>query len=223
MRECPLANKVLSSPRLTSSSTSRATTSLSRLEVSRNALGQGRDRGNPHDSWPEPLLDQARTKNTYGVFPTPLPSLLGRKQPVSQAVAWGAWCGHGETNEEIASDFGGGLAPGDCSFRSDDGYGHNRRGRSSRPDRAAVLRPNIAALMNKSLRYIRYFRRRAKMRARVPYPAIKPTTNIPPVRSVSTTSGPTSSIVVVILVMVESAVSSSNSNVAADRRFPALM
>ena len=38
-----------------------------------------------------------------------------------------AWCGQGEKNEEIVSDFGGGLAAGDCSLRSDDGYDHDRQ------------------------------------------------------------------------------------------------
>jgi Protein of unknown function (DUF1236) len=35
----------------------------------------------------------------------------------------------GETNEEIASDFGGGLAAGDGSLRSDDRYDHDRHSR----------------------------------------------------------------------------------------------
>src|SRR6185503_15246761 len=37
-----------------------------------------------------------------------------------------------------ASDYWSGLAAGDCSLCSDDGYDHDRHGRSSRPDRAAV-------------------------------------------------------------------------------------
>ena len=41
-----------------------------------------------------------------------------------QALELTAWCGQGGTNEEIGSDFGGGLAAGDCSLRSDDGYDH---------------------------------------------------------------------------------------------------
>ncbi len=60
------------------------------VKLGRNALGQGRDLGNPHDSWSGPLLigDHATTTKTYRVFPTPLPifpgfrkSLLARSRP----------------------------------------------------------------------------------------------------------------------------------------------
>ena len=49
------------------------------VKLGRNALGQRRDLGNPHDSWSGPLLvdDHVRTKKTYRVFLTRLPILPG--------------------------------------------------------------------------------------------------------------------------------------------------
>src|SRR6185436_5964415 len=86
------------------------------------------------------LCDHARTSKTCRVFPMPLPILPGlRNQPVVAVI--GGDEPHGadkeKTNEEIVSDFGGSLAAGHCSLRSDDAYDH-RHGRSNRPDRAAV-------------------------------------------------------------------------------------
>ena len=59
------------------------------VKLGRNALGQRRDLGNPHDSWSGPLLvgDHVRTNKTYQVFLTRLPILPGlRNQPVPQAL-----------------------------------------------------------------------------------------------------------------------------------------